>query len=150
MSAEKSEAVTATLTALRRVTLAGENFRLVFAQSLGVRFIDTVALSHLAADGPMAVGELAKRIGVAPSGATTLVDRLERAQLVRRQKQQSNRRTVEIALTDKGAESLDAIENCARVALTDVGLDELPTLTRLLDRLAESLGERSAEYADHL
>ncbi len=147
MVESESAIVDEALAALRRLTLASEGFRRDFAHSVGIRVLDTVALSHLAAGGPLLVGELARRIGIGASGATTLVDRLEQAGLVRRQTRTTNRRTVEIDLTDKGTDALATVEACTRAAIIDAGGDDLASMQQMLDALSDALTERALEFA---
>lgn len=60
------------------------------------------ALSVLADQGELAVGELAEAEGVPASAATRIADRLEEAGWVTRRPNPRDRRGVNLALTDKG------------------------------------------------
>jgi DNA-binding MarR family transcriptional regulator len=142
-SAEASRAGTDDGAAL---TLASQEFRQRFAAFVGVGTIDTVAMSHLAAAGPLSTGELAARVGLAPSGATSLVDRLERADLAKRHGRPQNRRTVDVELTERGRQALELSSQWTRAALADTGGDQLAQLTRLLSALAAGLAIRSAQF----
>jgi DNA-binding MarR family transcriptional regulator len=51
--------------------------------------------------------ELAERILYSKSGLTRVVDRMEEAGLVRRGRPENDRRTIRIALTDEGSETLE-------------------------------------------
>ena len=131
------------LAALRSLILASQGFRLRFAEQAGIGVIDSVAMSHLAAAGGLTIGDLADRVGLAPSGATALVDRLERARLARRVVRPENRRTVGIALTSEGTQLLSRSAQWAREAIGDVGADRVSELGQLLSTLAEGLGRRA-------
>jgi DNA-binding MarR family transcriptional regulator len=139
-----SDDVEAALAALRSVVLASQGFRLRFAEQAGIGAIDSVAMSHLAAAGTLTIGDLAERVGLAPSGATALVDRLERARLVLRVVRPENRRTVGLTLTPEGLRLLERGAEWARQAVLGVGAEQLPELARLLNLVADGLN-RSAD-----
>jgi DNA-binding MarR family transcriptional regulator len=58
--------------------------------------------------GPVNVRDLQRAMMLSSSGITKRLDRLERAQLLRRQSDPTDRRGVLIALTDSGIEIIDA------------------------------------------
>ena len=60
------------------------------------------ALQHLAASGPLTLGELAPHLALGKASATELVDRLAARGLVDRMRDQRDRRRVFIWLTDEG------------------------------------------------
>jgi DNA-binding MarR family transcriptional regulator len=63
-----------------------------------------MALQHLAADGPLTVGELALHLGLSKAATTELVDRIKAKGLVDRIHDDRDRRRVFIWLTEKGRE----------------------------------------------
>jgi DNA-binding MarR family transcriptional regulator len=63
----------------------------------------------LAADGPQAIGTLAQQLGVNPSNATRVCDRLERLDLVRRSRSTSDGRAVNVTITPAGRQLVDAV-----------------------------------------
>ena len=54
---------------------------------------EMVAMQHLRLDGPLVLGELRRRVNLTSGAMTTLVDRLERHGLVRREPHPSDRRS---------------------------------------------------------
>ena len=60
------------------------------------------------ADRPVRMNELASRILASKSGLTRVIDRMEEAGLVERQRPQEDRRAIEVVMTPKGAEALRA------------------------------------------
>ncbi|HWI52030.1 MAG TPA: MarR family transcriptional regulator, partial [Symbiobacteriaceae bacterium] len=56
--------------------------------------------------GTMTVSDLAQKIGISTAGATGLLDRLVRANLVERTRDQSDRRIVWVRLSGEGANQL--------------------------------------------
>ena len=67
------------------------------------------ALMWLGRDGPLTMGELARRLGSSERAVTGIVDRLERATLVRRVRSESDRRVVRVELSRKGGSAYRAL-----------------------------------------
>lgn len=63
-------------------------------ESLGVNVTDMAALEQLLSDGPMTPSRLAEHLKVTTAAATQIVDRLERAGHVARQRQAEDRRKI--------------------------------------------------------
>ena len=92
--------------------------------------------------GPMTQNELSRKLLVDKSNITSLIDRMERDGLIRRNAVPGDRRSYHISLTDAGHEAIDRIdplyeEVAAQVmsGFSPVERDELIRLTRKL-RLA--------------
>lgn len=62
--------------------------------ALGINQTDVAALEHLITDGPLPPTELATRLGVTTAGITQVIDRLERAGHVIRERQLDDKRRV--------------------------------------------------------
>jgi DNA-binding MarR family transcriptional regulator len=60
------------------------------------------------AERPVRMNELASRILASKSGLTRVIDRMEEAGLVERQRPREDRRAIEVVMTPKGAEALHA------------------------------------------
>jgi DNA-binding MarR family transcriptional regulator len=100
------------------------------------------ALVHLeeSPDG-IPMNELAERILYSKSGFTRVVDRMEKAGLVRRVRPEHDRRTILVVLTEEGAETMeharryhrDGIERHFAQYLTD---NEVKVLTRALEKVS--------------
>jgi DNA-binding MarR family transcriptional regulator len=82
------------------------------------------------------MGELADALGVHPSNATRLCDRLVGMQLVRRRENRDNRRMLCVELTESGHRLLAELMAARRAVLAQV-LGALPETRR--ERLAEDL-----------
>jgi DNA-binding MarR family transcriptional regulator len=87
--------------------------------------------------------ELARRLGLATSTVTRLVDRLEAAGLAERRSQRPDRRSVLVGLSAAGGEALQTIRTRLRALLGEL-LAALPPrerreLVRLLTKLLGSL-----------
>jgi DNA-binding MarR family transcriptional regulator len=98
--------------------------------------------------GPLAVGELADRVGRDYTTVSRQVAKLETLGLVVRGTAKTDRRVTEVAVTDKGhamSAMLDAArERLAGKALAGWSKDDLKDLARLLRRFADNL-QRSAK-----
>lgn len=93
---------------------------------------ELAAMTHLStAAAPVGPGWLSQRLGVTPAAATELVDRLERAGHLERERDTADRRRVHLIPTER--------------ALDEVG-GQLAPLLRSLDQAATqfSAGERAA------
>jgi len=102
-------------------------------------------LFHLRHEGPASMGEIARLAACSLQSATALVERVERHDLVARERRDDDRRIVECRLT-KGGEDLVAEiagERAAtlRGALVLLDPDELRSLHGLLTAMLERQGE---------
>jgi len=121
--------------AARSVAAAGEDVTLVQYRALVV----------LASRGPQRVADLAAALGVNPSTATRMCDRLVRKRLARRQRLTTDRRTVRVALSDQGRELVAEVTLRRRSEVATI-LRRMPTSARgqVIDALrafAEAAGE---------
>jgi DNA-binding MarR family transcriptional regulator len=103
------------------------------------------ALVVLASRGPQRVADLAEALGVLPSTATRMSDRLVAKGLARRARLASDRRTVRVALSAQGRALVDEVtrrrrEEIARVLL-GVPREAWAGLVSSLRLFAESAGE---------
>lgn len=67
---------------------------------LGINRTDLRALDVVLGGGPVAAGELTAALRLSPAATTTVIDRLERAGLVRRSRDAGNRRRVLVEATE--------------------------------------------------
>lgn len=98
------------------------------------------AMTVIAHNPDLKLTELASILGVARSGAVLLVDTLEAMGMVERQPSLVDRRAFRLALTDKGASTLQDITEAvvahdARIT-AHLSVDERQTLLELLNKLA--------------
>jgi DNA-binding MarR family transcriptional regulator len=108
-------------------------------------------LRHLAAAGPLTVGEQARHLGISRATASEVVDRLEAKGLVERMRDQRDQRRVFVWLTDSGREQTDAL---AGRDLEDPFLRAvaaLPAATRaaIIEGLGALLQAADATYQTH-
>jgi DNA-binding MarR family transcriptional regulator len=102
-------------------------------------------LVPLSADSVLPVSRLAEFAGVAPPTATRMIDSLERAGVVRRERTKDDRRTVLISLTTAGRELVvrkqDELARRRRLLYERLEPDEREPSERLLRHLAELISQ---------
>ena len=110
------------------------------AAAIPMRWYDVLVQLEDAPEGiPMNL--LAERILYSKSGFTRVVDRMEEAGLVRRNRPEHDRRTILVVLTDKGSETMeharrhhrDGIERHFAQHLTDA---DIKALDRALEKIS--------------
>ncbi|MBE3553961.1 MAG: MarR family transcriptional regulator [Thermicanus sp.] len=103
-----------------------------------------IALQWLKEEGEMTIGALSEKMYLANSTTTDLIDRMEKAGLVQRERSLADRRVVHIRLLDKGKMLIDEVirhrqEYLAKVmeSFTPEERDQLKALLNLLYREME-------------
>jgi DNA-binding MarR family transcriptional regulator len=97
------------------------------------------AVMWLGLDGPLTMGELARRVGVTEKTITGIVDRLELAAYLERERDREDRRVVRAKLTPRGADVYREID--AHLHQKISGLmrlldpDDRKALFRILEKL---------------
>ena len=132
----------------RELSTAVVMFHEALGQRLGVSAGDQRALTLLRG-GPLAAGVLAKEIGLTPGAVTGMVDRLERAGLVRREVDPNDRRRVVVTATDSGQDAHNGLftELGAAMAamMTRYSPAEQKVISDFVDRTVEVLKEQTAK-----
>lgn len=111
------------------------------AETTGVHPTDVRALRLLdaAAEQPMTVGALGTELGLSSGAVSELVDRLERAQLAERVRDDADRRRVLVHLGPAartfGQEQLAPIAASIQRAIASAGDEELEAVQRFLTEL---------------
>lgn len=108
-------------------------------------------LRHLAAAGPLTVGEQARHLGISDATATEVVNRLEAKGLVERMKDDGDQRRVFVWLTDRGREQTAALagRNVEDPFLRAVAALPPATRTAIIDGLGALLEAAEAERQAH-
>lgn len=116
------------------------------AEEGGITFQQYMVLSVLgdASDDGLPTLEIASRMVERAPAITGLVDRLERAGLVRRQRIESDRRQIRCALTDEGRELVNRLDaDAAEASAKAIGMltgHEVGVLRHLLGRMGRGDG----------
>ena len=148
---ELEELASAFVTASR--ALVGIAIRSVAVAPVPVTLPQHRVLVLLAANGPQAVGTLAQQLGVNPSNATRVCDRLQRLDLVRRSRSESDGRAVHVAITPAGRRLVDAVTTHRRrevaAVLRELSPDQVDSVVAALTAFTRAAHERAeVEWAD--
>lgn len=102
-----------------------------------------------AGDGEITAAEVSRQIGIGPATVTGILDRLERSDLVIRQRRSSDRRKVSLVLTDKGRVRISARSLQDRFVAAVMAIDESERVAMLhsLERVVEMIGASSIDAA---
>ncbi len=79
---------------LQQISILTRKAASSLSTALGINQTDVAALEHLITDGPLPPTELAARLSVTTAGVTQVIDRLERAGHVVRERQLTDKRRV--------------------------------------------------------
>lgn len=90
------------LIALRKVIRATDQYSKKLEKQSGLTTAQLLLLQAIQQDGPATVGQLADAISVSAATATSILDRLEKRGVVRRQRSLNDRRKVLVQLTEEG------------------------------------------------
>jgi len=104
----------------------------------GVTVAQAAALEALGAEGPLRLGDLGRRLGIAPSTLTRNLARLEASGLVGREADPGDGRSFRVALTGPGRAAARAVESREEEFAREV-LERIPAARRAV--VVESLGE---------
>ncbi len=121
--------------ALRDLLALAHDVQLALARRLDLGATDVQALQHLAAGTPMGTVDLAHALKIRSASATVLVDRLEAAGHVRRDRHPSDGRRITLVV----AETARAEVRAALAPLVDA-------VTRLTEELAPGEAEVVAKF----
>ncbi|GAA1837886.1 MarR family winged helix-turn-helix transcriptional regulator [Microlunatus capsulatus] len=134
---------------LRAVILAGERYRQVLADRLGLGITETQAISYLTVFGDRGQTDLATDLGITSGSSTALVDRLERSGIAERYAHPSDRRRALVRLTDKGQDVVRSSHDWLLSSLQDVPDARLGDVADVLRSIADRLNEQSRRMAGH-
>jgi len=89
---------------LQDISILTREIGKTIGETLGVNLTDMAALEQLLTSGPLTPSELAVRLKVTTAASTQIVDRLERAGHVSRQRQAGDRRKVLVVPAESSVE----------------------------------------------
>jgi DNA-binding MarR family transcriptional regulator len=138
---------------LRRIILAGEHYRQVVADAIGLGTTESQTLSYLAVHGSSGQSELARDLGLTSSALTALVDRLERQGVAERVRHPRDRRRTIVTLTDRGSAMVLESHRWLSATLERIDPADLEKVSSSLAVIAEDLstrtsGDEADEWAD--
>jgi len=94
----KQELANAITTEVRRSQIRTDAYDDAVATALGVNRTDYRCIDALDVEGPMTAGQLAAVVGISSAAMTTALDRLERAGMARRRRDEQDRRRVVVEI----------------------------------------------------
>ena len=128
---------------LARVGLLLEAFQARCFDPFGLRFIDYSVLRMLELEGDLSPTRLADLVVRSSGGMTQILDRLERAGLVARRPDPTDRRKIMVGLTSQGLRLVEGANRAwvaqKRELLAGVGPAELKRLDRAVGELLRRL-----------
>lgn len=127
--------------ALRELILAGERYRIAVAAHLDLTVNESRAISYLLARGPMGQTELSAALGLTTSSTTTLLDRLEQREMVRRVPDPNDRRRSTVELPESGVRKLREVRDWMPQAFDVFDDGDLSEVAATLGTVAASLRE---------
>ena len=129
---------------LRRLILAGEHYRQVLAEAIGLGTTESQALSYLAVHGSSGQSELARNLGLTSSALTALVDRLERQGVAERVRHPHDRRRTIVQVTDRGAVMVSESHSWLLATLERIDPTQLDLVSASLATIADDLSTRTS------
>lgn len=139
MPAVSTDARERVLDALRTLIWATERQLHEAAGAEGIAMTDVLALSHLRALGDLSQTELAERVSLSSSAATSMVDRLERRGFVVRAADPVDRRKSLVRITPPGVETTLRVRSRFGFALDLVSEQEMASVEHALTQIADAL-----------
>lgn len=95
------------LIALRRLIRAADIHSKRLVKTAGLTAPQLLLLQSIRSSGDATVGELAKQVNLSQATVTTIIDRMEKRELVYRKRSEVDKRKVYVYLTPKGETLLD-------------------------------------------
>ena len=123
-----------------------------FSRVTGINLTDGRCIDLLDVHDGLTVGELAEAASLSPGAVTTVLDRLERMELVTRTRDPADRRRVLVELTPKARELAFEIYGpvaaYARGYIEQLTDDDIQTISRFLE-MAIEVNERRARELEN-
>jgi len=118
-------------------------------ESKGITRIQWIALYYLGVNRDISQKDLALKMSVKDSSIARLLDRMERDNLVRREKSIEDRRITNVFLTDKGKEMREELlpegEKFSNILLDGISEEELQIFDDVLCKMVKNVMERPTE-----
>jgi DNA-binding MarR family transcriptional regulator len=132
-------------TAIRAYQTSNDNWDQAMSDHYGINRTDARCIDLIDQAGGMTAGELARAAGLTTGAVTAVIDRLERAGLARRVRDENDRRRVRIEATPKVWEMVEPLMGPylrdAGAILDDYSDEEIARFAEFLRRVVEVQGE---------
>jgi DNA-binding MarR family transcriptional regulator len=126
--------------------LAGERYRQVLSEAIGLGTTESQALSYLEVHGESGQSELARDLGLTSSALTALVDRLERSGVAERLPHPQDRRRSMIRVTEHGAALVTESHDWLDATLERIDPADLELVSASLGLIAQDLFARKSSH----
>ncbi|MCH4815976.1 MAG: MarR family transcriptional regulator [Saccharolobus sp.] len=108
-------------------------------EQIGLSYFEFKVMCALEEEGKVPMSRIAEKYMLTKAGLTSIIDRLEEKELVRRVRSESDRRVIYVELTEKGREKLmesrKIFLNVLSSFLSKLSEDEIKELERLFSKL---------------
>jgi DNA-binding MarR family transcriptional regulator len=152
MSKERQQALLQMVRLTRLQQIASDKMDDAFSRVTGINLTDGRCLDLLDVHDGLTAGELAEAASLSPGAVTTVLDRLERMELVTRTRDAADRRRVLVELTPKARELAFEIYGpvaaYARDYIEQLTDDDIQTISRFLE-MAIEVNERRARELEN-
>jgi DNA-binding MarR family transcriptional regulator len=132
---------------VRLQQIASDKMDDAYCRMAGINLTDGRCLDLLDVHDGLTAGELAEAASLSPGAVTTVLDRLERLGLVKRTRDEVDRRRVQVELTPKARElafrAYGPIGDYAREHIEQLSDEDIETISRFLE-VAVEVNERRA------
>jgi DNA-binding MarR family transcriptional regulator len=139
------------LTALRKITRAIDLYSKKLVKQTGLTAPQLIVLREVHQQGRCKPSEIARQVHLSQATITTIIDRLVKADLVTRERSQSDRRAVKIALTELGREKIlaapDLLQQEFLISFSGLEAWEQTLLVSSLQRIASMMDAESIDAA---
>ena len=129
---------------LKTISMLTRQIGRKIGENLGVNVTDMAALEHLMINGPITPGQLAEHLKVTTAAATQIVDRLERAGHVARERRANDRRKICVvpvaASLDRAFAQLAPMMDGLDGVIAGLSSGERQVIERFLDQVVEVYG----------
>lgn len=100
------DASAAVLTTLRQIVRAMDIHSRHLSKQVGLTGPQLIVIREIKQNGPMVIGELSRSVSLSQATVTTILDRLERAGMATRVRDDRDKRRVYVDITDRASEIL--------------------------------------------
>ncbi|MGU3435831.1 MarR family winged helix-turn-helix transcriptional regulator [Actinomycetes bacterium M1A6_2h] len=139
-------------TRLQAVATLSQRMSANMADHLGVNATDLAAMQHLIDDGPLTSTELAGRLEVTTAASTHIVDRLEKAGHVSRERHPTDRRKLMVTPAGKSVDAayahLAPMLTGLESVISDLTDDERAVVENFLGRVVDVFTSATTESED--
>lgn len=124
---------------LRHISVLTRRIEKRLGEHLGINLTDLAAMEHLFSFGPLTPSDLASRLDVSTAASTHIVDRLERAGHVSRERDAADRRKVRVVATQtsiaRASEELTPVLESLDAVMDGLSEADRAVVERFLDQI---------------